>query len=58
VDVEQVAIGDEILVRAGEIIPLDGVIVSPTAILDEAAVTGEPIPVTRHTGGPGAQRIA
>jgi cation transport ATPase len=50
VDVEQVAIGDEILVRAGEIIPLDGVIVSPTAILDEAAVTGEPSPVTRHTG--------
>jgi P-type E1-E2 ATPase len=51
VPVEQVAVGDDILVRAGEIIPVDGVIVSPSAILDEAAVTGEPIPVTRQTGG-------
>jgi P-type E1-E2 ATPase len=39
-----------ILVRAGEIIPVDGVIISPVAMLDEAAVTGEPIPVSRKTG--------
>ena len=50
VPVEQVAVGDDVLVRAGEVIPVDGVIVSPSAILDEAAVTGEPIPVTRQTG--------
>jgi hypothetical protein len=50
VPVEQVAVGDDVLVRAGEVIPMDGVIVSPSAILDEAAVTGEPIPVTRQTG--------
>src|SRR5262249_51834803 len=37
------------LVRAGEVIPVDGVIKSPSAILDEAAVTGEPIPVNRQT---------
>ena len=48
--VEQVAIGDNILVRAGEVIPVDGVIASPTAVLDEAAVTGEPMPVSRQAG--------
>ena len=50
VPIEQVAIGDDILVRAGEIIPVDGVITSPVATLDEAAVTGEPIPVSRKAG--------
>jgi heavy metal translocating P-type ATPase len=50
VPVEQVAVGDGILVRAGEVIPVDGVIVSQIAVLDEAAVTGEPIPVNRKIG--------
>ena len=50
VPVGQVAIGDNILVRAGEVIPVDGVITSPGAVLDEAAVTGEPIPVNRQAG--------
>ena len=50
VPIEQVAVGDDILVRAGEVIPVDGVIASPVAMLDEAAVTGEPIPVTRQAG--------
>jgi cation transport ATPase len=50
VPIEQVAIGDNILVRAGEVIPVDGVITSPVATLDEAAVTGEPIPVSRKAG--------
>jgi P-type E1-E2 ATPase len=50
VPIEQVAVGDDILVRAGEVIPVDGVIASPVATLDEAAVTGEPIPVTRQAG--------
>ena len=48
--VEDVAVGDAILVRAGEVVPVDGVITSPIAVLDEAAVTGEPIPVSRKTG--------
>ena len=45
-----VAVGDAILVRAGEIIPVDGVITSAGAVLDEAALTGEPIPVHRRKG--------
>ena len=48
VPIEQITVGDKIVVLAGEVIPVDGVIVSPTAVLDEAAVTGEPIPVTRQ----------
>ncbi len=48
--IDEVAVGDAILVRAGEVIPVDGVIVTAQAMLDEAAVTGEPIPVSRQAG--------
>lgn len=50
VPIEQVAIGDVVLVRAGEIVPVDGVVASAGATLDEAALTGEPIPVSRRKG--------
>jgi heavy metal translocating P-type ATPase len=50
IPIETVAVGDTVLVRAGEIIPIDGVISSGAAVIDEAALTGEPIPVTRQTG--------
>ena len=52
VAIDQVAIGDTILVRAGEVIPVDGLILGANATLDEAALTGEPIPVTRNKGDP------
>ncbi len=42
--------GDRLLVRAGEAVPVDGVIVSGTAVLDESALTGEPLPVAREPG--------
>jgi heavy metal translocating P-type ATPase/RND family efflux transporter MFP subunit len=48
--IDQVAIGDALLVLAGEIVPVDGLIVGTGACLDESAVTGEPIPVTRRAG--------
>src|SRR6516164_2367024 len=48
VPIDQVAIGDTILVRSGEIVPVDGVVLSPSATIDEAALTGEPIPVSRQ----------
>lgn len=50
VPVSAVAIGDRLLVRAGEVLPVDGVIDSPVATIDESALTGEPIPVTRTRG--------
>ncbi len=52
VSVETIAIGDLLLVRAGEIVPADGQISSPGAFLDESVVTGEPLPVARQTGEP------
>ncbi len=50
VPIADVRIGDVILVRAGEIIPVDGLITSPAAVTDESALTGEPIPVARQKG--------
>ena len=43
--VEDVAIDDLLLVRGGEIVPVDGIIISQQTLLDELALTGEPIPV-------------
>ncbi len=50
VPIDQIVVGDGILVRAGEVIPVDGVITSKAAMIDEAALTGEAIPVSRQTG--------
>ena len=54
--VEEVAVellvpGDVVVVRAGEIVPADGVVAAGKAVLDEAALTGEPLPVTVPAGG-------
>jgi K+-transporting ATPase ATPase B chain len=43
--------GDVVLVRAGEIIPADGEIISGVASVDESAITGESAPVIRESGG-------
>src|SRR5262245_40098579 len=50
IPVEEVVVGDIVLVRAGEVVPIDGIIASPGARIDEAVLTGEPIPVTRREG--------
>eukprot|EP01037_Dinobryon_pediforme_P014059 gene14059-14177_t len=50
VQIDTVAIGDAIMVRAGEIIPVDGVLTSANAVLDESALTGEPLPVRANHG--------
>ena len=50
IPVAEIAVGDAILVRAGEVIPVDGVLSDPDATVDEAALSGEPIPVNRHAG--------
>jgi heavy metal translocating P-type ATPase len=51
VPVGEVAVGDRLLVRAGEVIPVDGVITSDAAAIDESALTGEPIPIVKSRGG-------
>lgn len=48
--VELVRPGHTVLVRLGEIVPVDGLLLSAQATLDEAALTGESLPVTRHAG--------
>ncbi|MBS5704168.1 MAG: heavy metal translocating P-type ATPase [Butyricicoccus pullicaecorum] len=50
VPIEQVQVGDLVVVRPGQGVPVDGVIVSGYAALDEAALTGESIPVEKGEG--------
>lgn len=50
VHIDKIAVGTIIQVKAGEMIPLDGRIVSGETTVDEAAITGEPIPKDKHTG--------
>lgn len=44
VDPEQIAVGDKIIVKPGEKIPLDGVILDGSSMLDTSALTGESVP--------------
>jgi Zn2+/Cd2+-exporting ATPase len=46
-----VAVGETVLVRPGERIPLDGMISVGSSALDEAAITGESVPVDKTVGG-------
>ncbi len=48
---EDVLIGDVLVVRPGERVALDGTILTGTSAFDEAAITGESIPVDRSAGG-------
>ncbi len=47
---DAVEIGDTVLVRGGEIVPIDCIVLSPNAVLDEFALTGEPLPAARAAG--------
>src|SRR5450759_2922692 len=47
VPIGAVAVGDQLLVRAGEVVPVDGVVTSDSVTIDESALTGEPIPVVK-----------
>ena len=50
VPLEEVVIGDTVLVRPGEKIPVDGVILSGESAIDESVVTGESVPVDKQAG--------
>ena len=47
---EEVQAGDTVIVRAGESVPVDGVLLEGHASLDESAITGESIPVDKQSG--------
>jgi len=51
VPIDEVGAGDGVLVRAGDVVPVDGLVESEEAIVDESALTGEPLPVTVVFGG-------
>jgi Cu+-exporting ATPase len=55
IPVEAVQVGDVVIVRPGEALPVDGEVVSGQATLDQAAITGESMPVEV---GPGSQVFA
>ena len=50
VTIDKVPVGSIVQVKPGSMIPLDGKIVSGTTTVDEAAITGEPIPKDKHEG--------
>ncbi len=50
VPVEQVRVGDVFVVRPGESIPVDGVVLEGVSAVDESALTGESIPVDKEEG--------
>ena len=52
VGVEEVLVGDTLLVKPGEVIPVDGIVGSEGAVLDESSLTGESQPVKLDAGAP------
>ena len=50
VPVEDVAVGERLVVRAGQTVPVDGVVVEGSAAIDESAITGESVPVEKKSG--------
>jgi heavy metal translocating P-type ATPase len=50
VGIDKVAEGDTILVRSGNLIPLDGVVLRGDGMVNQASVTGEPLPVHKRAG--------
>ncbi len=50
IPITEVQMHDQVRVRPGEKIPVDGVVVEGSSTVDEAMVTGESLPVTKHVG--------
>jgi heavy metal translocating P-type ATPase len=51
VELDLVVPGDRLLIRQGDVVPADGVVASGLAVLDQSALTGEPIPVQQRADG-------
>jgi P-type Cu2+ transporter len=51
IPLQQVVVGDEIVVRPGDRVPVDGEVISGSSYVDESMISGEPIPVAKTPGG-------
>lgn len=52
IPVKEVRLGDEVVIRAGEKIPVDGKVISGNSFVDESLMTGEPLPAEKKAGEP------
>jgi heavy metal translocating P-type ATPase len=52
IPVDQVSLGDMLVVKPGEVVPVDGIVSGGTAVLDESSLTGESRPVRLEDGMP------
>jgi heavy metal translocating P-type ATPase len=50
VDLDAIEAGDRVVVRKGDVVPVDGAVVEGVAVLDQSALTGESMPVTHRVG--------
>jgi Cd2+/Zn2+-exporting ATPase len=50
--IEDIQIGDILVIKPGDQIPLDGEVVEGSSLVDEASITGEPLPKNKRTGDP------
>ncbi|MEV7282282.1 heavy metal translocating P-type ATPase [Streptomyces sp. NPDC093111] len=50
VPLDRVVVGDEVVVRPGEKVPVDGTVGEGTSYVDESMITGEPVPVAKAAG--------
>ncbi|MCU0275885.1 MAG: cation-translocating P-type ATPase, partial [Acidobacteria bacterium] len=48
--IDDVRVGDEVVVRPGEKVPVDGRVSAGSGYVDEAMISGEPLPVLKHPG--------
>jgi heavy metal translocating P-type ATPase len=52
---EEVAVGDVVLVRPGEMVPCDGMVIAGNSLVDASRLTGEPVPIE---AGPGTDLLS
>jgi len=50
IPIEDIKVGEVVIIKPGDQIPLDGQVVSGNSMIDEATITGEPLPISKYVG--------